>query len=177
MTLERSRSDLSNRISIKIGQNVEIWFCIKIYITGWTKANCNFKNSSYRHTKWIFLFWKAWLLLPVSKINPKKIQFALVSPVCFRFRKFTYLSRWQTNILNEFSAPRKVSWSNISTAVIQLAEWSLAISSKLPSMDLYCNNMMDRVMSPTKIKSPLVFKYNAIIWLKFEHSNLKKKEI
>jgi hypothetical protein len=31
-----------------------------------------------------------------------------------------YLSFWQTNKLNEFSAPRNVSSSSISTAVIQL---------------------------------------------------------
>ena len=111
--------------------------------------------------------WKCWSFVKIEFLD-KKLTFRIV----WIFVMKNYLSRWQTKILNEFSAPKNVSWSKISMAVIQLAEWSLAISSNDPSMDLYCKRTMDLVKSPTRMKSPLVFKYNAIMWLKFEHSNL-----
>lgn len=45
-------------------------------------------------------------------------------------------------------------------------------SSKLPSIVLYWRSVIDRMRSPTRIKSPFVFRYSAIMLLKWLHSNL-----
>ena len=42
----------------------------------------------------------------------------------------------------------------------------LAISSKLPSMVLYCSSAIERTRSPTRIKSPRVLTYRARMLLK-----------
>lgn len=42
----------------------------------------------------------------------------------------SYLSFWHVNKLKEFSAPRKLSSSKISTAVVQLGLQSLAICKR-----------------------------------------------
>jgi hypothetical protein len=46
----------------------------------------------------------------------------------------------------------------------------LITSSKLPSIVLYCSRVIDLIRSPIRTKSPLVFKYRAIMLLKWLHS-------
>ena len=52
-----------------------------------------------------------------ARIGARKSELLIESSLIF-----AYLSRWQMNMLLAFSAPRKVSSSIISTAVIQLGE-------------------------------------------------------
>ena len=62
--------------------------------------------------------------------NPKQMKNLLENDLLSRIQWAVYLSFWQTKRLNEFSAPRKVSSSKISTAAIQFGLLSRAICKK-----------------------------------------------
>lgn len=55
--------------------------------------------------------------------------------------------------------------------------YTVLTSSKLPSNVLYWRSVIERIKSPTRMKSPLVFRQRAATLLKWEHSSLSSRSL